>query len=128
MAISQKNRLFQTMDIWSDGMEKYNIKDRIKDDNNIQMIEMFKDVIANKGIDGTFNYVEIPGNIMVPENGQSIHEYDELSFIISGQLEAVVDGEKYYLKEGDYTFIKKGVPHISKNLSDAPCKLVCLLI
>ncbi|WP_414043931.1 cupin domain-containing protein [Macrococcus sp. EM39E] len=109
-------------------MEKYNISNQLSDTNEIQIIEFFKEVLESKGIEGTLNYVEIPGNLIVPESGQSIHEYDEISFIISGELEAIINGEKKYIKPGDYTLIKKGVPHISRNLNNEPCKLVCLLI
>lgn len=94
----------------------------------IIMVPMFDEIFKEKKIDGTFNYVEIEGKAKVPEEGYSIHDHDELSMVIEGSLEVEIENEIYHVKTGDYTLIRKGVPHISKNLNEEKCTIVSLLI
>lgn len=94
----------------------------------IFMVPMFENILKEKNIDGTFNYVEIEGKAKVPEEGYSIHDHDELSIVIEGNLEVEIENEIYHVKTGDYTLIRKGVPHISKNLNEEKCTIVSLLI
>lgn len=97
-------------------------------DDNLFMHSMFEEVLKNKGIDGSFNYVEIKGKTALPDDGWTRHEHDEISLVIEGEVESNIDGKISMVKTGDYTLIKKGTPHKSHNLSEKSCKIVCLLI
>lgn len=92
------------------------------------MHSMFGDVLENRGINGTFNYVEISGKTKLPEKGWTSHEYDEFSLILSGEVESNIDGEIYTVGPGEYTLIKKGTPHKSINHNSEVCKIISLLI
>lgn len=63
-------------------------------------------------------------NARVPEVGFGVHDYDEYSFIIEGELEAQIEDEKIKLKPDDFSYIAKGEKHWSKNLTDKNCKLI----
>lgn len=108
-------------------MDLNNIKEHTEA-SPIFMLPMYKELFAERNIDGSFNYVEIDGGALVPEQGFSIHNHDELSFVIEGHLEVEIEGEFYTVKTGDYTLIRKGIPHISKNLEENKCKIISLLI
>ena len=92
------------------------------------MHPMFEDVLKEKGVDGTFNYVEIFGNVTLPEEGWSKHDYDEFSIILEGEVDSEIDGKIYTVKAGDYTLIKKGTPHRTFNRKNETCKIISLLI
>lgn len=94
----------------------------------IFILPMFQSVFEEKDLNGSFNYVEIDSGVTVPEKGYSIHDHDELSIVIDGNLEVEIENQIYYVKTGDYTLIRKGVPHISKNLEEEKCRIVSLLI
>lgn len=100
----------------------------INSNESFFMHPMFENVLKEKGIDGSFNYVEIAGNINLPDEGWSIHDYDEFSIILEGEVDSEIDGEIYTVKAGDYTLIKKGTPHKTFNRKNEPCKIISLLI
>ena len=100
----------------------------IDTDENFFMHSMFEDILNEKGIDGTFNYVEIAGNVNLPDEGWSVHDYDEFSLILEGEVDSEIDGKNYTVKAGDYTLIKKGTPHKTFNRKNEPCKIISLLI
>src|SRR5699024_5304905 len=108
-------------------MEVKNIED-LPTTTPIFMVSMYEEILKKRGIDGSFNYVEIAAGVKVTENGHSIHDHEELSIIIEGNLEVEIENEIYHVKTGDYTLIPKGVPHVSKNLTEEKCTIVSLLI
>ncbi len=108
-------------------MDQNNIRDHAGT-SPIFILPMYEKLFAEKNIDASFNYVEIDGGMVVPEQGFSIHDYDELSFVIEGRLAVEIEDEIYNVRTGDYTLIRKGVPHISKNLEEDKCKIISLLI
>lgn len=108
-------------------METLNINN-IPATKPIFMVPMFEKIFKEKNVNGSFNYVEIEGRKKVPAEGYSQHDYDELSIVIEGNLEVEIENEIYNVKTGDYTLIRKGVPHISKNLNEEKCIIVSLLI
>lgn len=97
-------------------------------EESLFMHSMFGDVLENKGVDGTFNYVEISGETRLPDEGWTSHEHDEFSLILSGEIESNIDGEIYIVGPGEYTLIKKGTPHKSINHNTEACKIISLLI
>lgn len=92
------------------------------------MESMFPEAFDDKNMDASLNYVEIAGKTTVPVEGYSIHEHDELSYIVEGELEVEIDGQIQAVKKGDFTFIPKGEAHQSTNISKDKCKIVSLLI
>lgn len=92
------------------------------------MHSLFEDILTKKNIDGTFNYVEIEGDSILPEDGWSVHEHDEFSIILEGELDSEMDGKLYTVHAGDYTFIKKGTFHRTYNRKNETCKIMSLLI
>jgi co-chaperonin GroES (HSP10) len=98
------------------------------DSSPISILPMFQTILDAKNIDGSFNYIEIDGGLTVPDEGYSIHDQDELSIVIKGRLEVTIENKIYQVKTGDYTLIRQGVPHITKNLDNEKCIIISLLI
>ncbi len=62
--------------------------------------------------------LEFAAGTRLPMTGVSAHEQDEVSFILSGKLEAVSGGESATLESGDISFIPAGEPHWALVLED----------
>lgn len=62
--------------------------------------------------------LEFAAGTRLPLIGVSVHEQDEVSFIISGSLEAVSGDESATLKSGDISFIPAGEQHWALVLED----------
>ena len=62
--------------------------------------------------------LEFAAGTRLPSEGFSAHEQDEVSFIVSGKLEAVSGGQPATLKAGDISFIPAGEPHWALVLED----------
>lgn len=62
--------------------------------------------------------LEFAAGTRLPLIGVSVHEQDEVSFILSGSLEAVSGGESATLKSGDISFIPAGEQHWALVLED----------
>lgn len=73
------------------------------------------------------SYVIEPGE-RVPETGTTSHEGDELSVVLSGRLELVVDGERATVGPETMTTIPAGTPHFSENTGDEPARLVYVVL
>lgn len=68
-------------------------------------------------------YVIQPGE-RVPEEGWTSHEGDELSVLLSGEIELVTPDGEYTVEAGTLSVIPAGVDHYSVNETDEPVKLV----
>ena len=62
--------------------------------------------------------LEFAAGTRLPITGVSTHEQDEVSFIITGRLEAVSGGQAATLKTGDISFIPAGEAHWTLVLED----------
>ena len=62
--------------------------------------------------------LEFAAGTRLPPTGVSTHQQDEVSFILSGSLEAVSGGESATLKSGDISFIPAGEAHWALVLED----------
>ena len=62
--------------------------------------------------------LEFAAGTRLPLTGVSVHEQDEVSFILSGRLEAVSGGQSATLKSGDISFIPAGEQHWALVLED----------
>lgn len=79
-------------------------------------------------IDLKFGTVTIPPGKRVPEEGLSIHEENEYSVIIEGEVEGESGGEAFRTSENNSSFIPAREPHWIKNTGDKPCKVVWVLV
>ncbi|MXV64057.1 cupin domain-containing protein [Natronorubrum sp. JWXQ-INN-674] len=69
------------------------------------------------------SYVIEPGE-RVPENGTTSHAGDEISVILSGEIDLVADGERITVGPESVTVIPAGVDHYSENTTDELVRLV----
>lgn len=67
-------------------------------------------------------------NSRVPDDGFGVHDYDEYSFIIEGELEAQIEDSFVKLGPDQFSFIARGEKHWSINNSDKDCKLVWVAV
>ncbi|MBK5261669.1 MAG: cupin domain-containing protein [Peptostreptococcaceae bacterium] len=67
-------------------------------------------------------------NARVPEEGFGVHEFDEYSFVIEGELEAQIEDKHISLKADQFSYIAKGEKHWSSNMSEKDCKIVWVLV
>jgi unsaturated pyranuronate lyase len=60
------------------------------------------------GVQTTLSVVEIKGGSVLPEHK---HFQEQITYIVKGQLDMVIGGEKYSLTEGSVHVIPPNVPH-----------------
>ncbi|MBN1404901.1 MAG: cupin domain-containing protein [Candidatus Omnitrophica bacterium] len=58
---------------------------------------------------------------------QSHKGTEKFLYILSGHLQANVDGKTYLLKEGDSFYFDASLPHCWKNTSNKPAKALCVI-
>ena len=75
-----------------------------------------------------YQYVSILPGARVPETGARAHEYDEYCYYVSGEIICGCEGQEVLIKKGDISFIKKHVPHWSRNDSNKPCAILCIFL
>ncbi len=81
---------------------------------------------------GNFSDVKIsyitllPGN-RVPVSGTGVHQEDEYSFFLEGEVYTESGGFQGICRKGDATLIPRGEAHWCENRTDKPCRLVCVL-
>ncbi len=57
-------------------------------------------------------------------NGAIAHEGEEVGYILEGELELDVDGERYHLKEGDSFFFRSDRQHGYRNPTDSQTRVL----
>jgi unsaturated pyranuronate lyase len=67
----------------------------------------------------TFGYVEIKKGSVVPEHH---HIHEQITYIIEGQLNMVIDGNPYLLTAGMYHIIPSNTPHSA--IANTDCKVI----
>ncbi|MBK5244202.1 MAG: cupin domain-containing protein [Eubacteriaceae bacterium] len=82
--------------------------------------------IINKAQDSevTIGSAVFGPNSRVPEEGFGVHDFDEYSFIIDGELEAQIEDQHVTLGPEQFSYIAEGEKHWSMNKTDKDCKLV----
>lgn len=60
----------------------------------------------------------------LPQTGYSQHDSEEVSYVISGQIQVATDSELDIAEEGDMVLQKRNAPHFNVNLSDKEAVLV----
>lgn len=56
--------------------------------------------------------------------GTITHEGEELGYVLDGQIELSVDGDVFFLREGDSFFFNSELPHMFKNPGKVAAKVV----
>jgi mannose-6-phosphate isomerase-like protein (cupin superfamily) len=107
--------------------------EKIKLDNipvtGLPLYEMQKLFTAS----GSFSSVSIsyitllPGH-RVPTSGTGVHEQDEYSFFLEGEVYTESGDFKGVCKAGEGTLIPRGERHWCENRTDRPCRLLCVLV
>lgn len=69
------------------------------------------------------SYVIEPGE-RVPKDGMTSHDGDEVSVILSGEIDLVAGGDRRSVGPESLTVIPAGTPHYSENTADDPVRLV----
>lgn len=73
------------------------------------------------------SYVIEPGE-RVPDTGTTSHDGDEISVVLTGEIELVADGERRTVGPEAVTVIPEGVPHYSENRGSEPVRLVYVVL
>ena len=69
------------------------------------------------------SYVIEPGE-RVPQDGTTNHDGDEISVILSGEIDLVVEDDRRSVGPESLTVIPAGTPHYSENTGDDPVRLI----
>ena len=100
-------------------------------DKEKALTEDFKTYIMTTGINYEKDDIEVvigtaefKPNCRVPEEGYGKHDFDEYSYVISGQIKAKIGNSYVNLKEGEFSYIPEGEKHYSENKSKENCKLI----
>ena len=67
----------------------------------------------------SFGYVELIKGASIPMHH---HVHEQVTFIIEGELDMIIGGERCLLKNGMYHVIKSNVPHAAIALTN--CKVI----
>ena len=67
----------------------------------------------------TFGFVELKKGSSVPKHH---HIHEQITYMIEGQLDMIIDGKAYSLTDGMYHVISSNVPHSAIAITD--CKVI----
>jgi quercetin dioxygenase-like cupin family protein len=67
----------------------------------------------------TFGYVELGAGSKIPQHH---HIHEQITYIIEGQLDMIIDGKAYSLTPGMYFVIPSNTPHSA--IAKTDCKIV----
>ncbi len=74
------------------------------------------------------SYITLLPGRRVPLSGTGVHEQDEYSFFLEGEVYTESGSYQGICRQGEATFIPKGEKHWSENRTDQACRLVCVLV
>jgi quercetin dioxygenase-like cupin family protein len=83
--------------------------------------------LASAETGGQFLFVELE---VEPGNGPPYHVHereDELFYVLSGQVEFIVDGQRVTAGAGDTVFGARGVPHTFRGAGDGPARMTVIV-
>lgn len=78
--------------------------------------------------DISFGTVEIQPGQRVPDNGLSVHEGNEYSFIVEGEVEGESGGKPFKVTASDASIFPAGEEHWTINNSSKPCKIIWFMV
>ncbi len=100
-------------------------------DKEKTLIEDFKTHIMTTGLNYEQDDIEVAIGTAefkpysrVPEEGYGTHDFDEYSYVFSGEIKARIGDADVIISEGSFSFIPKGMKHFSENKSENICKLI----
>lgn len=103
-------------------------KDMLIDEfNDYKMINMLKDFKKN-GYIVDMGKAIIKTGARIPKEGFGVHDGDEFSYIVKGNLKSGTKNEKVEIKEGEFSYIPAGEYHWCENLSEEDCELIWFLL
>jgi transcriptional regulator with XRE-family HTH domain len=73
-----------------------------------------------------FYFTLSPG--MTSTNRNSVHHGQEFVFVIEGQIEILLSGDKYLLEENDSIYFNSSIPHSFHNPGDKPARAVWVVM
>jgi mannose-6-phosphate isomerase-like protein (cupin superfamily) len=65
--------------------------------------------------------------LIEPGSGQPLHIHhniDELLYVLEGEVDFLLENERFRSGPGGFAFIAKGSPHAFRNLSNAPARML----
>lgn len=65
--------------------------------------------------------------LLAPSAGQPLHIHhgmDELLYVVEGEIDFVLEGERFRTEAGGFVFIRRGSVHGFRNLSDGSARLL----
>jgi quercetin dioxygenase-like cupin family protein len=71
------------------------------------------------GVQSTLSFVDIKKGSRLPEHK---HVHEQITHIVSGELEMIIGGEKYLFTAGTVHVIPSNVPHSAHAITD--CKVI----
>ena len=91
-----------------------------------EMQQLFK--TSGSFTDVRITYITLLPGKRVPEAGTGVHEEDEYSFFLEGEVYTVSGDYTGVCGAGEGTLIPRGERHWCENRTDKPCRLVCVML
>ena len=64
----------------------------------------------------------------IPDDGKTVHDADEYSYIIKGTLMSGTNSDTTTIGAGDFSFIPAGEKHWCENIQNENCELIWFMI
>ncbi|MCL2619010.1 MAG: cupin domain-containing protein [Defluviitaleaceae bacterium] len=93
--------------------------------DGITMNTAFAPAVTGKNV--SMGSAAFPPGARVPVEGSAAHAGDEYSYIISGSLCCVCNGQEFTVSAGDFAFIPAGMAHYSYNPTDREAEVIWVL-
>jgi len=74
------------------------------------------------------SYITLLPGQRVPVSGTGVHEEDEYSFFVEGEVYTESGTFQGICRTGEGTLIPRGERHWCENRTDRPCRLLCVMI
>jgi quercetin dioxygenase-like cupin family protein len=67
--------------------------------------------------------------VMQPGGGMPLHTntVEHEQYVLAGRARIGIDGEDFFVQQGDVVFIPEGVPHYYQNIGDEPFEFLCMI-
>lgn len=76
----------------------------------------------------SISYITLLPGHRVPASGTGVHEEDEYSFFLEGEVYTESGDFQGICQAGEGTLIPRGERHWCENRTDRPCRLLCVLV
>jgi quercetin dioxygenase-like cupin family protein len=67
--------------------------------------------------------------VMQPGGGMPLHTntVEHEQYVLTGRARIGIDGDDFFVQQGDVVFIPEGVPHYYQNIGDDPFEFLCMI-